>query len=63
MSDYEINGIKIQRLPTVGSPLSIKGTRWRPTNVDIKVNSANAKKLKEIKKVLSKEDKDDSATK
>jgi hypothetical protein len=25
----EINGVKIQRLPTIGQPMSIKGSRWK----------------------------------
>lgn len=49
----EINGVKIQKIPTMGKPLSLKGTRFRPSGLDIKVSDSKKKKLEKIKRVLS----------
>lgn len=55
----EINGVKIERLPTVGKPLSLKGTRYRPSMHDLKVDKAKEQKLKKLKKVLSEAEKEE----
>lgn len=49
----EINGIKIQKLPTIGKALSYRNTRFRKSSYDLKLNRDERKKVLAIKKVLA----------
>lgn len=40
----EISGVKVQRLATRGRPLSLKGSRWKPT---LNVSGKDLKALKD----------------
>lgn len=47
-------GVKIQKLPTVGSPLTVKGHRWRGNYVTTKIRRGYRKKhVREVVKALS----------
>jgi hypothetical protein len=46
--DEYIDGVKIEKLPMIGRPLSLKGTRYRP----VAVKKSEAQKIKKIAKAL-----------
>ena len=50
MSD-KINGVKIQKIPTKGRPLSLKGSKWKP------VLNVSREDLKALAKVIRKAEK------
>ena len=45
-------GVKIEKLPTVGRPLTLKGSRWRGNYVTTRLRKGHKKKLKEVVKAL-----------
>lgn len=53
MSTEEINGVKIQKLPTKGRPLTLKGSRWKPT---LNVSNQDLKALKDTIRASEKKE-------
>lgn len=45
MSDKDPKEIRIQKLPTMGKPLSIKGSRWRGNYVTTRLKKGYKKKM------------------
>lgn len=54
MKDEYINGIKIQKIPKRGRPMSIKNSKWRPvlnvSNEDLKILKKVIRKAEESEK-------------
>jgi len=54
MTEEYINGVKIQKLPTYGKPLSYKTRKQRGHSADLVVSDKEKKKIKELVKILGK---------
>lgn len=56
MSEEYINGVKIERLPTYGRPLSYKTRKQRGYSNSIQVTESEKKKLEKIAHVLKEKE-------
>lgn len=56
MNDEYIDGVKIQRLPTYGKPLSYKTRKQRGSDQYLNVSEAEKKKLVKIAEILKEKD-------
>lgn len=60
MEHDEINGVKIQRLPTYGQPMTVKNSKWRPqltaSGADLRALRDTIKASEKRKKVKAKKE-------
>lgn len=52
MNEENLNGIKIQKLPTYGRPLSLKTSRQMGAYRELAVSEKEKKKLRQIQAIL-----------
>lgn len=51
-TDEYIDGVKIQKLPTIGSPMTIKGTRWRGNYATTRIRGGTKRQVKAIARAI-----------